>query len=183
MPRLIGIAGKAGAGKDTAADYLCTMWGFTKISFADPLKKAAEHMFGLKRDYFHDRSLKEQVVKIWGMSPRRMLQILGNDATKPFFGEDLWLKRFLITYQPIAMSEDVVVPDVRFNLEAEAIRAQGGTILHLTRNTGGLSGDAAAHASESGVMKVSGDMLISNESSVEDLYAGLDMLLGEPIER
>lgn len=35
---IIGITGVAGSGKDTAADYLVSKYGFTKVSFAAILK-------------------------------------------------------------------------------------------------------------------------------------------------
>ena len=43
MSRLIGIAGAAGSGKDTAAAHLAETFGFHVEPFAKPLKRA----FGL----------------------------------------------------------------------------------------------------------------------------------------
>ena len=36
---LVGICGKAGAGKDTVGDYLIDKYGFKKIALADPIKR------------------------------------------------------------------------------------------------------------------------------------------------
>jgi hypothetical protein len=42
---IIGIAGRAGAGKDTAASTLVTEFGFIKVSLADPLKRICKEVF------------------------------------------------------------------------------------------------------------------------------------------
>jgi hypothetical protein len=42
---IIGFLGKAGVGKDTAADYLCLNYGFTRVAFADPLKRFCMEVF------------------------------------------------------------------------------------------------------------------------------------------
>jgi dephospho-CoA kinase len=36
---LIGLSGKAGAGKDTVADYLVRCYKFQRMAFADPMKR------------------------------------------------------------------------------------------------------------------------------------------------
>ena len=59
LTQLIGFCGFKGSGKDTAADYLAEKYGYTKISFAYPLKKAAQIIWG-----FSDESL-------WGSSSLR----------------------------------------------------------------------------------------------------------------
>lgn len=177
MVRLIGIAGLAGAGKDTVADYLDTHYGFMRSAFADPLRHAAAAMFGIDAKYFHDRMLKEEPHPYWGMSPRRILQLLGNDAVKPVFGEDVWLKRWKLTYLLMADTDRVVVPDVRFDLEAGAIRELGGRVVHLIRPEAGLAGEAGAHVSEGGVTFVEGDYLLYNDGTIADLHDEIDLML------
>jgi hypothetical protein len=56
---IIGIAGRAGAGKDTVADILVREHGFVKIALADPLKRACKEFFN-----FTDEQL-------WGPSEER----------------------------------------------------------------------------------------------------------------
>lgn len=62
MPLLIGLAGYAGSGKDTAADHLVNAHGFTKIAFADPLREEVAHVWRIppgEHHMFTDRTLKE----------------------------------------------------------------------------------------------------------------------------
>ena len=174
--KLIGLAGKAGAGKDSVADYLWEKEGAIKIAFADALRAAGASIFGLDPRNFLDRDLKEAEVEYWGMSPRRMLQLLGTEATKPVFGDDIWLKRWFLSYSAVQDTDHVVVPDVRFDVEAEAIRHLGGTIIHIVRPGVGLDGDSATHVSEAGIEFRFGDMHLSNSGSVEELHHKVDRL-------
>lgn len=157
--KLIGLAGKAGAGKDTVADYLWEKEGAIKIAFADALRSAATSIFGLGPVNFIDRELKETVVDYWGI------------------GDNIWLKRWFLSYSAVRDTDHVVVPDVRFDVEAEAIRHLGGTIIHIVRPGTALSGAAAQHASEAGVTpRADGDMYLSNSGSVEELRHKVDEL-------
>lgn len=56
---IIGICGRAGSGKDTAADFLVKEHGFVKVALADPLKRIAREVFD-----FTDEQL-------WGPSEKR----------------------------------------------------------------------------------------------------------------
>ena len=44
------MCGKSGSGKDTVADYLVQKYNFTKISFADELKRIAKQVFGFSNE-------------------------------------------------------------------------------------------------------------------------------------
>ena len=174
--KLIGLAGKAGAGKDTVADYLWEKEGAIKVAFADALRAAACSIFGLGQCNFLDRDLKEAEVEYWGMTPRRMLQLLGTEATKPVFGDNIWLKRWFLSYSAVRDTDHVVVPDVRFDVEADAIRNLGGTIIHIARPGARLSGATGEHSSEAGIELRDGDMYLSNSGSVEELRYEVDQL-------
>ena len=56
---IIGICGRAGAGKDTLADLLVQHYKFVKVSFADPLKRICAEVF----DFTYDQ--------LWGPSSMR----------------------------------------------------------------------------------------------------------------
>lgn len=57
--RLIGLAGPAGAGKDSAADHLVVQFGFIKYAFADPLYEEVADAYGVTVDSLQDRRTKE----------------------------------------------------------------------------------------------------------------------------
>ena len=57
---IIAFSGKAGSGKDTAADVLVKRHGFKKIAFADPLKALCAPVFNIPIEIFNDRELKDK---------------------------------------------------------------------------------------------------------------------------
>ncbi len=169
MPKLIGLTGLAKSGKDTIAALLFHYHDFTPMAFAGPLKEAAEAAFGLPSFYFHDQDLKEQVLSYWGMTPREILQKMGTEAMQPVFGKDFWVRRWIAGYAALKDTDNVVVSDVRFQAEADAVRGLGGTIIHVKRQGAGLCGDLAEHSSEAGVMYADGDVVLENNGTIEDL--------------
>jgi hypothetical protein len=56
---IVGIAGLAGSGKDTAADFLVKDHGFAKIAFADPMKRFCREIFDFTEE------------QLWGASEHR----------------------------------------------------------------------------------------------------------------
>lgn len=173
MRKLIGITGKARSGKDTVARYLWERYGYTRIAFADPLKAAAQQMFGLSHEATWSDELKETIVPYWNKSPRQIFQLLGTECVKPHFGDDIWIKRFCLSANALP-EDDIVVPDVRFEPEARFIRESGGTIVHLFRE------DAVkvnAHVSEAGIHPIASDFFLYNDRSLQDLHAAIDDLV------
>lgn len=120
---LVGISGKRGAGKDTFRDLLIEELTKRKIhalrySFADPLKKAAAAMFGFDEQLCYTLKGKEVQVPAARMTVREVLQHLGTECVKPFFGEDVWIR--IAEEQVKQLEADVVVfADVRFPAEAK----------------------------------------------------------------
>lgn len=57
---VLGLAGHAGSGKDTVADYLVERYGFVKFSFSDALYREVAEAFGLEDDsLLRQRGAKE----------------------------------------------------------------------------------------------------------------------------
>lgn len=57
---VLGMAGAAGAGKDSVADHLVRAYGFVKFSFSDALYREVAAAYGLEStDMLYDRSIKE----------------------------------------------------------------------------------------------------------------------------
>ena len=165
--KLIGITGKARSGKDTIARMLFAQHAFTRIAFADPLKLAAQQIFGLSKEQTWGDHKKEEVIPYWGMSPRQMFQLLGNEAVKPVFGADIWIKRWSMIYATLKDTDDIIVPDVRFDHEASHIRSLGGVIVELQRGIG-LVGSTGDHASERGLSTLP-EYTIDNNGTLDEL--------------
>lgn len=69
----------------------------------------------------------------------------------------------------------VVVPDVRFANEAEAIREDGGVLVQVERHgADGLTGSIGSHSSEHGLAGVVRDATIRNDGTLAELAAKVD---------
>lgn len=172
--KLIGLTGKARSGKDTVGAYLCKQRGFVRTAFADPVKEAVRYIFGLSYKQTWGDELKEVPVEPWGITPRRMMQLLGTECVKPHFGDDIWCKRWKLTYDQLD-GDNVVVTDVRFDHEAAFLRNLGAIIVEVYRGEA-LTGEAAAHSSEAG-LSLPPDFTVFNNGSFEDLYRAIDEVL------
>lgn len=184
--KLIGLTGKAGAGKDTLASLILehttgTTRGATR-AFADPLRRAAKEIFGLTDQQMTDRELKEQVIPYWGMSPRRILQLLGTESVRHVFGGDTWVLNAELRLEALLQSEarealpvEVCIwTDCRYPEEAQWIRDNGGIVIQIER-----SGIAAveSHSSERPLPVELVSNIVRNDGSLDDLSDLVQLLL------
>lgn len=58
--QLIILSGKAGSGKDSAADYLVQNKNYTRVAFADALKEYCSSKYGIHIEYFHNVNMKDK---------------------------------------------------------------------------------------------------------------------------
>ena len=183
---IIGLTGKMKAGKDTVADIIIESFKHKafakKISCADPLKRLCIEFFGLHEKDVYTQEGKESWNYTWGMTNREVLQKIGTDAMRNNFHQDVWaicLKSALEDEMNIEtqaggdMERVIIVPDVRFNNEAQAIIDLGGYVFEVTRP--GLEADD--HASEQGIGREWIDTTINNDSTIEDLKVKVTKLV------
>jgi hypothetical protein len=136
---IIGLVGFIGSGKGTVGDILETQ-GFSKDSFAKPLKDACSIMFGWPREMIEgdtevSRKWREEPDSFWSekfgytFTPRLALQLMGTEAGRNVFHQDVWV----ISLLNRAKGKDVVVTDVRFKNEINYIQQNGGVIVRVRR--------------------------------------------------
>lgn len=168
---LIGISGRARSGKDTMADMLVTNFSYEKYSFAKPIKDAVKVMFGLTEDHVNGH-LKEEILPDLGVSPRFLMQTLGTEWGRGMVNQQCWL---LAAQRMVEQQiNDLVIPDVRFENEANFIRKNGGVLVHISRDS---AEQVRAHASEAGVSLMPGDVQIDNSGSLVELREKLEVLM------
>ncbi len=177
--KIIGLTGKAGAGKDTVADYLATHFHFVKYPLAKPIKD----MLAVIGVDANDRATKEKPHPVFGVSPRRMAQTLGTEWGRMCIRNDFWLKVAELHIEAVRIENGaaqfapvagIVIPDIRFENEAEWLRSQGGTLWHIMRKVPAVE----AHASEAGVAHKPGDAVIDNDHSIDFAYRQANWLMG-----
>ena len=161
-PMLIGISGKAGAGKDTLGKYLCDEYRCLHYYFAKPLKEGAKVMFALTNDQIAN---KEVPIEPWGISPRKIWQLLGTEVGR---GIDpaIWIKNAEMFIKSVP-GRTVVITDVRFDNEATFIRNRGGVIINIVREQQDIIENR--HSSEGGLREDNIDLTIMNNGSIEDM--------------
>lgn len=173
---IIGITGPAGCGKGTVADYLSAYYGYRGTSFATPLKKAVAEIFSIPRHlaFTEVRELKEGIIEFWGLSPRRMAQLLGTEVGRNI-DPQVWVKNMeLRTAEYLKLGMGIVIDDARFENEAAWIRENGGKVLHLSRPSVEDGTEHKAHASEAGIQPIGQDIMIRNNGTLEELYSLMD---------
>lgn len=154
---IIGIHGHAGVGKDTLAAALYDECyeegsGVSIPHFAEYIKWIAGAVFGIDPDSRETKEIKDE---FWNKSPREIQQLIGTECFRKVFGDDFWLKvmeRRMQEEELLAGERCIfIIPDVRFQNEADWIIESGGVIIHLTRP--GFTGNVGVpnHASEAGI--------------------------------
>jgi hypothetical protein len=198
---IIGLVGFIGSGKGTVGDIL-EQKGFIKDSFAKPLKDACSVIFGWPREMLEgdtevSRKWREEPDVYWSekfgreFSPRLALQLMGTEAGRNVFHEDVWV----ISLLNRSKGKDVVVTDVRFQNEIKYIQDNGGVVIRVKRgeepewydlaldaNRGFSSAqmgmrDKGIHQSETDWIGSEFDYVIENNGTITDLGNKVNELL------
>ena len=174
-PALIGFAGKARSGKDTAGKYLVDQYHFLRYSFAQPLKDATKIMFHLTEKQIEN---KEKPAEPWGRSPRELYQKVGTDIARNI-DVNVWVKGAEI-FKNENPGRSIVITDVRCSNEAFWIRSQGGVVVFLESKTRGIY-ENSGHSSENGLTGEDVDLIIENDGTIEALHVKLEEMRGQNV--
>lgn len=140
---LISISGLIGSGKDTAADYLCTVHGFKRMSFGASLKDAVSVIFNWDRELLEgstktSREWREQVDSWWAnrldiphLTPRWVLQQWGTEVARKAFHDEIWVAS--VENKLLSNKDDIVITDCRFPNEIAAVKNAGGITMRTHR--------------------------------------------------
>lgn len=192
--KIIAFTGKAGVGKDTAADHLVAKHGFVKRGFADPLYEEVAAAFGVTVKRLKARATKETMVDwltlrtcyeptfvamilnshekeldTW-CSPRYVLQKWGTEYRRGQ-SDSYWIERMAMFSQLARFG--IAVPDCRFENEASFVKRMGGTIIRIIRDVPGV----AEHPSESGFPESLVDFTIMPPNDIERARVALDVVM------
>lgn len=185
IPQIVGVTGRKYNGKDTIGDYLVKNYGYTKLSFASPLKEMCKMLFGFTDEQLYG-DLKETIDVRWNQSPRVIMQYFGTDLIRDKIGvvlpdtnNDFWVK-CLMNKVDALMNENpnsrFVICDVRFHNEIEAIkRCKYTNVVIKVDRPDIISNDV--HISETLIDFLPFDTLITNDKQICHLYKQVDDLL------
>lgn len=190
---LIGFIGRKRSGKDTAADRLIGRYGFRKVMFAGPLKQAALDLNPLVGPaplpgdpVSRYRPLRAFVDELgWEQAKdvvpevRTTLQRLGTDAIRAL-DDGFWVRQAMTSVRTLreerldSRAVPVVMTDVRFPNEAQAIADAGGTLIRIVRP--GQADDGDTHPSETALDDWPTVYTLANDGDVLDLWSKVDVL-------
>lgn len=114
----VAIAGNAGSGKTTAAEYLVARWGYRRVSLADPLKKIAEELFDVSPQ------TKAEARKIY--------QALGQSMRD--IDSYCWIRalgKYMRALREEGFEGPFVIDDARYVNEAQAASQAGFVLIYL----------------------------------------------------
>lgn len=178
---LIGMIGKKRSGKDSVASTLVAEFGYSRVAFADPLREALLRLDPIigrpalpdAPAPVHDVRLSEVIAAIgWERAKdyvpevRVLLQRFGTDAIRAI-DDDFWVRTTRQQIEALRADGPVVVTDVRFPNEADAIREAGGYLVRVTRP--GTESEPGAHASETALDDYPEDIVVPNIGTLDCL--------------
>lgn len=168
---VIGLAGRARAGKNTVAEILESIGpGFCQCAFADALRDEVIDAFKVSSDVFNNDDLKERkdpalaIIRcddiefidrmtalghnlITPRTPREIMQLWGTEYRRNQIS-DYWIDKLsLFIHEQIKCgTRKFVVTDVRFEDEAQLIKRMNGNVWLIQRDA--ADSKPARHRSE-----------------------------------
>ena len=155
------------------------------------------------------REWREQVDPWWAerlnmpnLTPRWILQYWGTEVCRHGFHDDIWIAS--LENKMRKTGDNIVISDVRFPNEIKAIHNAGGQVIRIKRGVDPEWFDAAAsfnhgpngnatwslskmkldtmkiHASEYSWVGSKFDNVVSNDTSIDDLFKQLGLLVTSP---
>lgn len=176
QPIVIGFCGAKGHGKDTAAQVLIDKLGFTKVSFADGLRKTVCTALRCNEKYFLDPDKKEEIDPRTGKSRRYWLQWIGTEGFRALWG-DVWVEWWR---QEILSKgyERVVTTDVRFPNEIAVLQQfPRARMIRVSNPSKPINNDA--HASELHYKSFKVDFDILNNGTIDQLQRATQQFVAD----
>lgn len=183
---IIGLVGKKRSGKDTTGDFLTEAHNFIRYSFASPIKKIGEIVFGWDTQSIENN--KEGVDPHYGISYREFYQWIGTEVFQyamnsrwPEFdkriGRGVWVHKFLKT---IKKGKRYVITDMRFPHEDRIVREycceHGIPYITIRIERNGIE-STDTHPSETEMDKILPTAVVYNNGTKQDLYKRVDEVI------
>jgi hypothetical protein len=134
---IIGLSGKKGSGKTTLARYLHRqLEGSAVMPFAGPLKDLAMELFGCEAVQVNGDEKQKTSLALCGLTGREVMQRVGAAMRDvwPDCWVHAWKKSVVSAWAEHGSAFPVIVDDVRYPNEVEAIRDMGGIVIRLNRH-------------------------------------------------
>ncbi|MEN9316559.1 MAG: hypothetical protein RIS35_2952 [Pseudomonadota bacterium] len=195
---LIGLVGRAGAGKDTVAGIIGRRLRAPTFAFADRLRAEVAEAYAVDPRLFVDRDSKERPAAElaigrcneaefrWRhselsydapLSPRWVMQHWGDMMRERDREHYVWPAVIARAAAINSAADALIVTDVRFPNEADWIDRNGGLLWRIVRDQ--VDSSAAEHVSETGSASIAVDQVIRNDGTLEELERVVVDLVGQ----
>jgi hypothetical protein len=180
-PILLALTAPAmGSGKTTIAEHLVASHGFVALKFASALKAMARTLLQQMGDDTRtierriEGDLKEEIIPALKVTARQLMQRIGTELGRNHLHENVWAD---VTRDRAAQllrnGHSVVIDDLRYLNELEAVRWAGGTAVRVMRPGAAVT---SSHSSE-GELDAITLPLIQNDGSIAELHRRVDSYL------
>jgi hypothetical protein len=164
-------------GKTTAARFLLNEYGYSCISFADPLKamiKTLSICAGHSCQEFESYSTekKELPIPVIEASYRKLARTLGTEWGRELVNSEMWVN---IARQKILHSpSSICIDDMRFKNELKLLRDQKFTLVKIVRDIDRQD----SHSSDLALKDFDEwDHVILNNRSLQDFYRKIENVI------
>lgn len=167
---IIGLSGYSQSGKDTVAEILVKQYGYKRMAFADKIREALYTLNPVVNAIGNEFIYLQRLVDSSGWDEakknpevRRLLQTLGAEVGRDLIDPSVWVEP---TMSGLNKNDKVVITDVRFPNEYEAIKWAYGEIWRIERP--GVE-PVNGHYSETALDGWQFDRIIENSRGIPDL--------------
>lgn len=178
--KVVAFIGKMGSGKTTAAKHLVDKHGYTRLRFADKLKRMLR-VLGLSDEEVDGDLKSKPCALLGGKTPRHAMITLGTEWGRDMIDPNLWcnaLSRELHAQLVLGHTNKFVIDDLRFLSEARWVSSLNvrsdypidARMIRILRS----DVEGVVHQSETEQDEIVEDWMIANERTVKDLYNKLD---------
>lgn len=175
---IIGVAGPARSGKNEVSRYLEKYHAFHEDSFAAPIRSACMSVLGIKTLEELDAIKQIPQPLLGGKTPREFMQYMGTEFGRQMIHDQIWVESCLGRCENY---ERVVISDVRFENEVQAVKDRGGFIIRVDRPSVRI--EQSSHASETGFSESYVDYNILNDETLDDLYGKIEKIMKDIFKR
>lgn len=181
---IVGLAGYARSGKDTAADVFVDN-GFIRVGFADLLKEFVYTVnpYVVDEGGYGVVHRLQDIVDAGGWEAakhypesRRLLQVTGTEAARRLLGQNIWIDA---VFNSMQTGEDYVISDVRLKNERDRVKDAGGFMVWVHKPGVGPS----SHITESDLSEHDCDHVFVNSGTLAEYRVIVGDLLNQIMQR
>lgn len=180
---IIAICGLKRSGKDTLANYISSKYNYKHVKISSKLKEIVRCAFDLTEDDVESNK-KDLIHPSMGVTPRRLMDFLGTRVFQyeiqnilPNIGRKFWIENLL---SQKTTNESIVISDLRFHHEAEAIKSLFPNSMIIKIMKGSNQPDST-YVSETEVLDITSDYTIYNNGSIHEFTTQFDKILDQKV--